>query len=1107
MLGPLEVADGGSLIRLGGHRQRMVLAVLLLNAGEVVSIDRLTNDVWGDHPPATARKSLQTYVSRLRRMLGDGHVESSPPGYVLRTDPLDVDSAHFDMLVRRGRDAMDADPDLASASLREALGLWRGGALADLSDEHSLRPAIAHLEEQRMAAVEDRIEADLRLGRHGSLIGELESLISRYPLRERLRGQLMLALYRSGRQAEALRAYQETRRVLAEELGIEPSPGLQLLEDQILNQDPGLAAPGQARVEPVAVVENPYKGLRPFGEADASDFYGRENLVEEMLGRLGENRFLMVVGPSGSGKSSVVRAGLLPALKSGALPGADRWCYATMLPGAHPFAALEAALVHGCRPELESLHEHFRGDNLDLLRAALRVTTDDRSEVVLVIDQFEELFLLTGDQQVRRRFIRNLIEALEDPHSRFRVVATLRADFYDRPLEYPDLATWMESGQVTVGPLGPGALERAAVGPAARVGAAFEVDLAAELVADVVNQPGALPLFQFTLTELFDHRAGNTLTLAGYQAFGGLQGALRNRAEEVFRSLDAAQQAAARQVFLRLVTLGEGFEDTRRRVARSELEALAPGQGKVGAVLDAFGTHRLLTFDRDPDGGGATVELAHEALLGEWPRLAGWIDESRDQLRMHRTLATEYGEWQKAGSHSDYLLTGARLASFEQWSEETDLALTPGEQAYLEASLRRRADEQASEAARHRREIELERRSVSRLRILVAVLAFATFGAAALAVVATNHSREADRQRDAALLAEAHTLAQSLSYASVANLAEDPQLSMLLALHAVDITGRLGEPVPRETVEALHWAFQATGGTYPLSDGPRAVSTAPTGRRGVFILPLDQLVSIALERVDRSLTGEECTEFFTGGDCPQLPAQMPGPLTEADPLLPAALAGTQVRFHTIHSPQADYGFQSEMAAFRDRTGIQVIPSAPIDLESGLEDFLATKQFPDIAVLAQPGTVPVLVEAGALIDLSGYLDVEALRRASSPYLVSLGTVGGDGRWPANEGGLYAGVTHLSSKSLIWYPVPEFREAGYQIPQTWADLLDLSDQMLADGHSPWCWGEAGFEASGWPATDWIEDLLIGADGPEVYDDWVNGRDPVQRSSDRDCFRAAW
>jgi DNA-binding SARP family transcriptional activator len=257
VLGPLEARRDGRPVALGGAKQRALLAVLLLHAGEVVSTDRLIDELWGDDPPATAAHTVQVFVSRLRKALGDGGAAlvTAAPGYAVRLEPGALDLERFEQLVSEGRSALEeGDADAASARLRDALALWRGPALADFSYEAFAQPAIARLEELRLSALADRIEADLALGRHGELIGELESLVAEHPLRERFRGQLMLALYRSGRQADALDAYQEARRVLVEELGIEPGPPLQRLERAILVQDAALELPERPRARRSAPV-------------------------------------------------------------------------------------------------------------------------------------------------------------------------------------------------------------------------------------------------------------------------------------------------------------------------------------------------------------------------------------------------------------------------------------------------------------------------------------------------------------------------------------------------------------------------------------------------------------------------------------------------------------------------------------------------------------------------------------------------------------------------------------------------------------------------------------------------------------------------------------
>jgi DNA-binding SARP family transcriptional activator len=243
LLGPLEVVADGRAIALPAAKPRALLALLLLDRGRVVSTDRLTEGLWGERPPETAPKVLQVYVSQLRKAVGAERLETRPPGYALRVEPDELDVARFERLLEEGRDALaGGDAAAASERLGGALALWRGPALAEFRYEPFAREAVERLDELRLAAIEERVEADLRLGRHAQLVPELEGLVAEHPLRERLRAQLMLALYRSGRQAEALEVYRDTRRALVEELGIDPGPELQELERAILRQDPELAS-------------------------------------------------------------------------------------------------------------------------------------------------------------------------------------------------------------------------------------------------------------------------------------------------------------------------------------------------------------------------------------------------------------------------------------------------------------------------------------------------------------------------------------------------------------------------------------------------------------------------------------------------------------------------------------------------------------------------------------------------------------------------------------------------------------------------------------------------------------------------------------------------
>ena len=239
ILGPLEVADGDVNVALGGVRQRALLAILVLNANEVVSADRLIDELWGERSPESGRSALQVRVSQLRKALGEGGAQllTRAPGYVLSLERDQLDLERFERLVR---EAAASEPPVAAEKLREALALWRGPPLADLAYESFAQAAVSRLEELRLGAVEKRIDADLALGRRGELVAELEELVAEHPLREHLRAQLMLALYRCGRQADALEVHRRTREELSAELGLEPGRELRELESAILNQDPSL---------------------------------------------------------------------------------------------------------------------------------------------------------------------------------------------------------------------------------------------------------------------------------------------------------------------------------------------------------------------------------------------------------------------------------------------------------------------------------------------------------------------------------------------------------------------------------------------------------------------------------------------------------------------------------------------------------------------------------------------------------------------------------------------------------------------------------------------------------------------------------------------------
>ena len=734
ILGPFEVLRNGELLDVGPRKQRSLLALLLLHANRVVTTDHILEELWGDEAEGK-ENALWVYVSRLRAILEPDRDRDTHPevlvtrdhGYLLQVDQESIDAYRFEQAVIRGRSSIKDDAGAAAGVLREALELWRGSALQDFAYDGFAQAEITRLEELRLGAVEDAIEADLRSGLAGELIGELEPFHEKNPLRERPVGQLMLALYRAGRSADALRTFERFRRMLGEELGIDPSPELCRLEEQILLHDSRLQLrrPKPVRAAASGVAINPFRGLRPFSEDDAHGFFGRDRLIAEVVRRVSEgDRLIALIGPSGSGKSSAVRAGLIPAIRKGAVAGSDQWLIAHMLPGSDPFIELEAALLRSTIDAPDSLTAALQADDgSGLVRAALRVLPTESSRMLLVVDQFEELFTLVEDEAVQRRFLDQLVGAVDDAYGRVLVVITLRADFYGRPLEHSEFGTRMGAGVVNVVPLTSDELEVASLQPARRSGVTLEPALLAELIADVLGQPGALPMFQYTLTELFDRRTGDLLTIDTYRSIGGVQGALTRTADELYDKLDSPEQEVTKQLFLRLVTIAEHDEWSRRRVHASELVALDVDVVTMQKVIELFARRRLLSLDRDQVSGAPTVEVAHEALLAGWVRLREWIEQNRDDLLRHRELANAAGRWEASGRDRDYLFVGGRLDEAQRWSKVSAISLTDGERQFLDGGLARRQEEADQENERLEAQNRLERSARWRARGLVAAVA------------------------------------------------------------------------------------------------------------------------------------------------------------------------------------------------------------------------------------------------------------------------------------------------------------------------------------------------------------------------------------------------
>ncbi|MEM9954653.1 MAG: WD40 repeat domain-containing protein, partial [Chloroflexota bacterium] len=563
---------------------------------------------------------------------------------------------------------------------------------------------------------------------------------------------------------------------------------------------------------------------------------------------------------SGSGKSSVVKAGMLPRIQAGDLNPDKSWYTAEIVPGTHPMEELEVALLALATHDMPDLHEMLTRDERGFVRAIKRIIPEN-AEFLLFIDQFEEAFTLVSDEDERIHFLHSILNAVHDERSRIKVIVTLRADFYDRPLLYADFGNLIRTNTELVLPLSQRELEASIIEPAKRVGITLEAGLVQAITNDVIERPGALPLLQYALTELFERRSGRVMTLLAYQDIGGTTGALARRAEELFQSFNGEEKNATRQLFMRLVTLGEGTDDTRRRAMQSELLSLNIGAHAMRTVIEQFGKYRLLTFDHDPQTRGSTVEVAHEALIRQWERVRGWLDENREALRLHRRLTSATDEWEQSRRDMSFLARGMRLQQFETILEDNDIALNKNEKIFLEMSVDARQQRDQEERERKQREEMLEERARRRLQLLASVLAIAalvSIGFAGFAYLAQQDAQrsaaEADDNFNTAVAAqstvedtvrelstsqfisvqreaETRSLALAANARNAANLG-DPQLAIVIALEAEEAFS----PPPVEVLRTLSNVVYAPGPRAQFNNHSASVTNVDFSADSQFLI-------------------------------------------------------------------------------------------------------------------------------------------------------------------------------------------------------------------------------------------------------------------------------
>lgn len=788
-----------------GSQLPVVTALLVLRRDQLVPVEALAEQLWQESTPEQWRVAVRGLVSRLRRALsevgyGDEAVIGTPGIYRVQLGEVEVDVEGVPGHLVRARELLtDGQVEAARDEASAARQVASRPVLAEI-DAPFLVELRRELVGQRIDALDLLADCRTRAGEYAHAVTVAREAVRLDPFRESSWRHLLSAHAAAGDVAVALRGYERLRRLLAEELGVDPSPQTRALHAELLAATtlPDVDAEPAEEPPPGPPERVPYRGLLAFRAEDANLFFGRDAQVQELVDRLAHSRAVAVTGPSGSGKSSLVHAGLLPALTAGALPEADTWPVALLTPGAEPLEALAAALVDVGDAGPDPLGRLWvdEGALRRLARTVLHSpVATSAPRLLLVVDQAEELFTVCDDAAQRRRFVSVLLEATRGPDAPVRVVLAMRADFAPQAATLPELAELMSTSHYVVPPLDGDGYEVAVVGPAREVGVDLEPGLVGRILADVAGEPGALPLLQHALLELWQHRDGQVLTVAAYEAIGGVPGALAHRAEAVHQDLDDGERAVARRLLLRMVHPGQGTGDTRRRVTLEELRRDVGGPEVVDAVVGRLVDARLLTTSADV-AGEAVVEVAHEALITSWPRLAGWIADAREDLLLHDRLAEAANEWVANDRADGFLLRRGRLAQHEAWTSTTTLQLSPVERELLDTS-RTRADEEAH--SRRRRQ-----------RATMGVVSGAAVVALVLAGLAFLSRQDAARQRDTAQ-------ARRLLASSAEVVDRDPELALLLALEAAE---RL--PDDPEAAAALHRSLAANrnvlSAAWPVED-------------------------------------------------------------------------------------------------------------------------------------------------------------------------------------------------------------------------------------------------------------------------------------------------
>lgn len=583
---------------------------------------------------------------------------------------------------------------------------------------------------------------------------------------------------------------------------------------ELLEALPGARPVGVYDVFDPDKIQNPFKGLEAFQQTDSHFFFGREKMIERSLKRMQETPFLALVGASGSGKSSLVRAGILPALRKGnIIPHSETWRTAIFTPGNKPLESLVTRIMPYLKEdETRTIDRVIRNvQQPEIAEQYINTMLEgapSESRLLIVIDQFEEVFTRASEAEAKP-FIETLVKSAQHD-MRLQIIVTMRADFFGNLSHYPGLAQLFEQeNMIIVTDMTPANIRRAIEGPVQAVGLKYEEGLVDRILDDVRSQPGSLPLLQYALRQLFDKRAGLVLTQAAYEEIGGVRRALAQHAETIFRTLDTGHQEVTRRLLLRLVEVGESGEATRRKVARSELKFDDIDNQTVDDVIELLTSadsrlliaSREIRTDEDDNSEPTTwLEVSHEALIREWDRFKTWVSSRLEDLQYNTEIRKLAQDWVSGGRDSAYLLVGKRLTRAEVWIEDADAS--DRQREFIAASLEARHEQERLERERQEAELEMQRKNTARFRLLSILLVIGFIGSLIAGAIAVNQRNELEvitdelqEQTDALeeqslVLERTANESQSLALAAEADRAfldRELDLAIALGLNAVGI--------------------------------------------------------------------------------------------------------------------------------------------------------------------------------------------------------------------------------------------------------------------------------------------------------------------------------